>query len=320
MTATIELACDESAAVISPIGASLVRFSVGDRPVVVPMNAFDGAVLAPWPNRIDGGRFDFAGASHQLPITEPERGTALHGLVADVEWSVVERTESTVSLEYTLEATEGYPFEFALQVDFELTEAELRMRARALNTGSGPAPFGFGFHPWLSGGAGELVDEAQLVIPAAHWYETNERLIPTGVRPFDDGTAVPADHVSDDSACMVCKDFRALRLIGGTVLDDAFGQPRRGDDGWSRARLKGTDLREVVVGMGPGFRTWQACTGDGLDEDLARRAIAIEPMTCPPNAFAAGEAGVDFDVVAPGDELVVEWSVALTGVDDESEA
>ena len=320
MTATIELACDESTAAISPIGASLVRFSVGDRPIVVPMNAFDGAVLAPWPNRIDGGRFDFAGDSHQLPITEPERNTALHGLVADVEWSVVERTESTVSLEYALEPTEGYPFEFSLQVDFELAEAELRMRARALNTGSAPAPFGFGFHPWLSGGAGELVDEAQLVIPAAHWYETNERLIPTAVRPFDDGTAVPADHVSDDSACMVCKDFRALRLIGETVLDDAFGQPRRGDDGWSRARLKGTDLREVVVGMGPGFRTWQACTGDGLDEDLARRAIAIEPMTCPPNAFAAGEAGVDFDVVAPGDELVVEWSIALTGVDDESEA
>lgn len=327
MTATIELACDESAAVISPIGASLVRFSVGDRPVVVPMNAFDGAVLAPWPNRIDGGRFDFAGASHQLPITEPELGNALHGLVADVEWSVVERTESTVSLEYTLEATEGYPFEFALQVDFELTEAELRMRARALNTGSGPAPFGFGFHPWLSAGASAedaggpehdcLVDEAQLVIPAAHWYETNERLIPTAVRPFDDGTAVPADHVSDDSACMVCKDFRALRLIGGTVLDDAFGQPRRGDDGWSRARLKGTDLREVVVGMGPGFRAWQTCTGDGLDGDLARRAIAIEPMTCPPNAFAAGEAGVDFDVVDPGDELAVGWSIALTGVDGE---
>lgn len=320
MTATIELACDESTAAISPIGASLVRFSVGDRPIVVPMNAFDGAVLAPWPNRIDGGRFDFAGDSHQLPITEPERNTALHGLVADVEWSVVERTESTVSLKYALEPTEGCPFEFSLQVDFELAEAELRMRARALNTGSAPAPFGFGFHPWLSGGAGELVDEAQLVIPAARWYETNERLIPTGVRPFDDGTAVPADHVSDDSACMVCRDFRALRLIGGTVLDDAFGQPRRGDDGWSRARLKGTDLREVVVGMGPGFRTWQACTGDGLDEDLARRAIAIEPMTCPPNAFAAGEAGVDFDVVAPGDELVVEWSIALTGVDDESEA
>ncbi len=316
MTATIELACGESTAVISPIGASLVRFSVGDRPVVVPMNAFDGAVLAPWPNRIDAGRFDFAGDSHRLPITEPERDTALHGLVADVEWSVVERTESTVSLEYALEPIEGYPFAFDLRVDVELAEAELRMRARALNTGSASAPFGFGFHPWLSPGDGELVDEGQLVIPAAQWYETDERLIPTAVHPFDDGTAVPADHASDDSACMVCKDFRALRLIGGTILDDAYGSPRRGDDGWSRARLKGADLREVVVGMGPGFRTWQVCTGDSLDEDLARRAIAIEPMTCPPNAFAAGEAGEDFDVVAPGDELAVEWNIALAGVDD----
>ncbi len=315
MTATIELACGESAAVVSPIGASLLRFSVGDRPVVVPVNAFDGAVLAPWPNRIDGGRFDFAGVSHQLPITEPERDTALHGLVADVEWSVLERTESAVSLEYALPPSEGYPFEFGLRVDFELAEAELRMRARALNTGSGPAPFGFGFHPWLSAGGSALVDEAQLVLPAAHWFETDDRLIPTTVRPFDDGTAVPADHVSDDSACMVCKDFRALRMIGGTVLDDAFGEPRRGIDGWSRARLKGADLREVVVGMGPGFRTWQVCTGDGLGEDLARQAIAIEPMTCPPNAFAAGEAGEDFDIVAPGDELSVEWSIGLTGMD-----
>ena len=159
----------------------------------------------------------------------------------------------------------------------------------------------------LSGGAGELVDEAQLVIPAAHWHETNERLIPTAVRPFDDGTAVPADHVSDDSACMVCKDFRALRLIGGTVLDDAFGQPRRGDDGWSRARLKGTDLREVVVGMGPGFRTWQTCTGDGLDEDLARRAIAIEPMTCPPDAF---NSGVDLVTLEAGTEYAASWRTA----------
>ncbi|SMY05503.1 aldose 1-epimerase, partial [Brevibacterium aurantiacum] len=275
---TIELACGESAAVISPLGASLVRFCVGDRPGVVPMSGFDGAVLAPWPNRIDAGRFDFAGDSHRLPITEPERDTALHGLVADVEWSVVERTESTVSLEYTLEPTEGYPFAFDLQVDFELAEAQLRIPARPL-------------------------------------HKTDERLIPTAVRPFDDGTAVPADHASDDSACMVCKDFRALRLIGGTILDDAYGSPRRGDDGWSRARLKGADLRQVIVGMGPGFRTWQVCTGDGLDEDLARRAIVIEPMTCPPNAFAAGEAGEDFDVIATGDELAVEWSVALTEAD-----
>lgn len=353
MTANIELARDESSAVISPTGASLLRFDVGDRPVVVPMDAFDGAVLAPWPNRIAGGRFDFDGTSYQLPITEPERDTALHGLVADVEWTVAERTESSVSLEYRLEPTEGYPFPFSLSLTYDLAEAGLLIRARARNTGSGPTPFGFGFHPWFSPGLprsadgesvrGEaqvsestsaqvsevavdsgpaltLVDEAQLVVPAANWFATDERLIPTEIRPFDDDTVVPADHVADDSACIVCKDFRALRTIGGTILDDAFGSPRRGEDGWSRARLKGVDDREIVIGMGRGFRTWQVCTGDGLAEDLARTAIAIEPMMCPPNAFATGESGADFDVVAPGQELTVEWSISLTPEDEPSGA
>lgn len=291
------------------------------------MNAFDGAVLAPWPNRIDG-----------VTLTSPETATGCRSPSPNAiprcmasspmrngRWSSAPSRRPVSSTRWSRR-----------RVSVRVRSAGgLRTRrggAAHARTGPqhgvGPAPFGFGFHPWLSPGTapsgttdlvdGALVDEAQLVIPAAHWHETDERLIPTAVRPFDDGTAVPADHASDDSACMVCKDFRALRLIGGTILDDAYGSPRRGDDGWSRARLRGTDLREVVVGMGPGFRTWQACTGDGLEEDLARRAIAIEPMTCPPNAFAAGEAGEDFDVVAPGDELVVEWSIALTEDDDTS--
>lgn len=338
MTTSIELVCSESTAVVSPIGAALLSFTVGDRPIVVPMAAFDGAVLAPWPNRIAGGRFDFDGRNHQLPITEPGNDTALHGLVADVEWTVTQRSESTVSLDYALEPAEGYPFAFALRIVYELAEEGLSVRARARNTGSDRAPFGFGFHPWISpgshspdgpgthspggrgsgssGGPGSdysngAVDDAQLVVPATTWFETDDRLIPTDVRPFDDGTVIPADHVADESACIVCKDFRALRTIGDTVLDDAFGSPRRGDDAWSRARLKGVDDREVIIGMDRGFRTWQVCTGDGLGADLARRAIAIEPMTCPPNAFAAGIPGEDFDVVAPGDELAVEWSIGL---------
>ncbi|WP_181275876.1 aldose 1-epimerase family protein [Brevibacterium oceani] len=339
MTTCIELARDESSAVISPIGASLVSFTVGDRPIVVSMEAFDGAVLAPWPNRMDGGRFDFDGIEHRLPITEPERDTALHGLVADVDWTVAERTESSVRLEYALAPSEGYPFPFSLSVSYDLAEAGLHISASAVNTGSVRAPFGFGFHPWLSPGEGAdagagadaaaaegdagapvhsadtsapgFVDDAQLLIPATTWYETDDRLIPTGLRPFDDGTVIPADHVADESACIMCKDFRALRSIGGAVLDDAFGAPRRGPDGWSRARLRGADDCEIIIGMGPEFRTWQVCTGDGLDPEMARRAIAIEPMTCPPNAFAAGEPGEDFDAVGPGEELSVAWSISL---------
>lgn len=342
MTACIQLARDEDTAVVSPIGASLRSYTVGSRPVVVPMEAFDGAVLAPWPNRIAGGRYRFAGREQQLPITEPARDTALHGLVAGIEWEITDRTATSVILRTRLTESPGYPHPFTLSVRYELTEEGLGIRAEARNTGTTSAPFGFGFHPWFHPGA-DAVDEALLLIPAQTWFDTDERLIPTDIRSFDDGSVVPRDHVRDDSACIVCKDFRALRPINGTVLDDAFGSPRRHDDDRGRlggderaraddgdegarlgldsdtgdrlgaaicssARLRGADGREIVVGMDEHFRTWQVCTGDGLDSDRARRAIAIEPMTCPPNAFAAGE---DFDVIAPGAELSVGWSIAL---------
>lgn len=342
MTACIELARDEDTAVVSPIGASLRSYTVGSRPVVVPMEAFDGAVLAPWPNRIAGGRYRYAGRDQQLPITEPERDTALHGLVAGTEWEITDRTATSVSLRTDLLESPGYPHPFTLSVRYDLAEEGLGIRAEARNTGTASAPFGFGFHPWFHPGA-DTVDEAQLLIPAQTWFETDAHLIPTGAHPFDDGSVIPRDHVRDESACIVCKDFRALRSINGTVLDDAFGSPRRsgdersrlggdervraddGDEGarlgldsnagdglgvgnWSYARLRGADGREIVVGMDEHFRTWQVCTGDGLDTDRARQAIAIEPMTCPPNAFAAGE---DFDVIAPDAELSVGWSIAL---------
>ena len=45
-----------------------------------------GVVLAPWPNRIRDGRFDFDGIEHQLEITEPKLHNASHGLVRKREW------------------------------------------------------------------------------------------------------------------------------------------------------------------------------------------------------------------------------------------
>lgn len=317
MTGSIELTQGNDSAVVSTRGAALLHYTVGNRPVVVEMSAFDGAVLAPWPNRIADGRYDFNGVSHQLPITEATRSTALHGLVADVDWTVSERDADSVTLSTEISDVPGYPFAMSLEVTYSLIghddegedagRGELRVRTLARNIGQEPAPFGLGFHPWIHPGA-EQVDEAQLLISADTWLETDDRLIPHTVRPFDTGTFIPADHGPDEATCLLCKDFRALRSLGHAVLDDAFGTPQRDDHGWSWVRLKGADDRTVVIGMDYHFRSWQICTGDELGSDLRRTAIAIEPMTCPPNAFATGS---DYDVIDPQGELTVEWSIAL---------
>ena len=59
---------------------------------------YGGAVLARWPNRVVNGRYQFAGAAHQLALTEPERGHALHGLAGWQDFEVVSREPHTVAL------------------------------------------------------------------------------------------------------------------------------------------------------------------------------------------------------------------------------
>jgi aldose 1-epimerase len=47
-------------------------------------------------------------------------------------------------------------------------------------------------------------------------------------------------------------------------------------------------------------------TGDPLP-DIARRSVAVEPMTCPPNAFRTGEGVI---VLEPGASATATWGLA----------
>jgi aldose 1-epimerase len=46
-------------------------------------------------------------------------------------------------------------------------------------------------------------------------------------------------------------------------------------------------------------------TGDPLP-DVDRRSLAVEPMTCPPNAFRTGEALIRLE---PGDSTTGAWGI-----------
>ena len=54
-----------------------------------------GQVLIPWPNRRQDGSYEFDGRHYQLPLNEPERRNAIHGLVAGLPgpWSSVSHIE-----------------------------------------------------------------------------------------------------------------------------------------------------------------------------------------------------------------------------------
>jgi aldose 1-epimerase len=248
-----------------------------------------GQPLLPWPNRIADGRYRFAERELQLPLTEPERGNAIHGLTRWANWQTLERTDSGVVMALRLHPQPGYPFALELGIEYELSEEGLAVLVIAANAGDEPAPFGAGAHPYLAAPAGGAVDDEELAVPAAAVLEADERGIPTG-REGVEGTPL---------------DFRAPRGIGATVLDTCYTDLARGEDGLARVRLGG----------GPAATLWldaawpyvQVFTGDTLQPERRRRGLAVEPMTCPPNAFATRE---DLWVLEPGEAFTGEWGIS----------
>lgn len=284
-------------AVVTEVGAMLRVFDVDGRDVIVPFGqdeiapAGHGAILAPWPNRLRDGQYEFDGTSYQLPITEVERGTALHGLAMWERWELLDATTDQLVLGLDTVPVGGYPWQLELVAIYTLSGTTLTIEVNATNVSSTPAPYGVGFHPWLAPGPGGL-DAATLRLDAASWVSTDDRLLPTGVEP------VP-EHF----------DFRTERTLGDTDLDDAFVDVLRDEDGLSWIRLTGTDGRTAAVWMDDSMDTWQVCTGDHIGAvDYRRRGLAAEPMSCIADAFNSGDRLVR---LAPGETASVRWGLSL---------
>ncbi|MCT9933376.1 aldose 1-epimerase family protein [Planotetraspora sp. A-T 1434] len=277
-------------AVISERGGALRSLRHGDRDLVTawgedePIPYYSGTLLAPWPNRVAGGAYTFGGARHGLTVNEPERGHALHGLAADRPWTCAEFLSAEdehgfVRLTHTVEPAPGYPFRIALEVRYALSAEGLTTTLTATNIGETAAPYGCGSHPWLLAGAD--VRDYELDLPASRVLLTDESLAP---RAVEDVAATPYD-------------FRSPRVIGDTAIDNAFTGLTTG-----RIRLRGPD-GEVEVLWDAAAMPWvQICTGTGL----AHRGLAVEPMTCPPDAF---NSGIDLVVLKPGDTHRATWTI-----------
>ncbi len=55
-----------------------------------------------------------------------------------------------------------------------------------------------------------------------------------------------------------------------------------------------------------GYRWLQVFTGDPLEPEHRRTALAVEPMTCPPNAFVSGQ---DLLVLQPRETVSCRWGI-----------
>jgi aldose 1-epimerase len=292
----VEIALADQRAVIVEVGGGLRSYSAGGRELLDGYRADEmcpsgrGQVLIPWPNRLQDGSYEFDGRSHQLPLTEADAHNAIHGLVRWASWKVAEREPSRVVMEHVLRPQPGYPFMLDLTIEYALSEHGLEVRTTATNGGTDACPYGSGAHPYLTVGT-EAVDSVALHAPGATVLSSDERGLPVGAAAVD-GTEY---------------DFRRPRQIGATKLDNAFTDLERDEDGLARVELRdpARDLG-VALWVDESYPYLMLFTGDPLP-DVDRRSLAVEPMTCPPNAFRSGESLVRLE---PGRSFTSVWGIA----------
>jgi aldose 1-epimerase len=283
-----EIAAGDVAATVTEVGAGLRAFTVAGVPYVEtfpvdrrpPRGA--GDVLVPWPNRTAGGRWTWNGVVQQLALNEPAAGNAIHGLLQLTFYDVVERSADAITLGARVAPQPGWPVPLATQVRYAVAADGLAVTHTVQNIGADAVPFGVGAHPYIRAGDA-ATDDCTLTLAASTALPL-ERGLPAGPpRPGDVGTG---------------------HRLAGLELDHSFGgcAPAPGDT-LVRHRLLGPD-GGVELWAEPDFRWVQVFTP--ADHPGRGRAVAVEPMTCPPDAL---NSGTDLITLAPGESWTGSWGL-----------
>ncbi len=281
-------------AVITSVAAALRVLTVDGHDLVQSFNEHVtppfgcGIVLVPWPNRVRDGRWVHAGAPLQLDLTEVDRTNAIHGLLRNTPYQLVEKSDDAVTLGAAVVPQHGYPFYLWTTVEYRLTGNGVAVRHSVTNLGDQAAPYAVGTHPFIRVGA-HAVDDLTITARTVEHVMVDDRLNPVGFEP-----AVGEWDLTEG------------RVVGELALDDAFRlQPDA--DGVTRTVLSAADGTETEV--------WQDGDWEWLQLFITRSfptadgpvtAIAVEPMTAPADAL---NSGIGLRWILPGDSWSGGWGI-----------
>jgi aldose 1-epimerase len=288
-----ELRRGEARAVVTELAAGLRLYSRGGIQLTetyadseIPPGAA-GVTLAPWANRVEDGAWQLNGKKQQLDITEVSRNNASHGLLRNAGYELVDESEFSVTLEAPIFPQHGYPFLLRHRVKYELADdLGLVVHQSLHNDSQEPAPFVLGSHPYLR--LGDVpASELTLTVAAGTRLQADERLIPRGSEP-----------VSGEL------DLRGGRRLSELDIDVAYTDLAF-DHGVARQTLEADDGRSVSL--------WQddSCAYVHIfvtDKYPGRaKAVAMEPMTGPANAFNSGD-GLRW--LPAGEGFTMSWGIS----------
>lgn len=244
-------------------------------------------LLAPYSNRIAGARFPFAGREITLKPTTPE-GMTIHGDARGRAFTILDRSPVSARLRFDSAQHSGvnWPWPFACEVRYELSERELTVDLALQNLGDSPMPAGCGHHPYFPR---RLMDDRDTL----HWR------CPIRTRyPLAQGVPTGPGDASDPLIAQLAE----LRPVAPGHLDAvAGGFGGRAELFWDRSNVR----LEIEASPNMGHVVLFA-PHDPPGTDRALPFVALEPVTNVNDGFnrhAAGEAGTGVVVLAPGAKL-----------------
>jgi aldose 1-epimerase len=245
-----------SMAVISAFGGSLSFLSLFDRIVIDRTNAESigqyayGTVLAPWPNRIPGGTYEFLGNGYKTEVLDAA-GNANHGLLRKREMEVRQHEDSFIVLGYLFGEDDVYPFSVDLEVRYELTDQGLETTATAKNLSGDTVPFAIGFHPYFA-----TEEPFVLHTNGSELITTDERLIPNGRKKLDANFGL---------------DFHTEQAFDGCVVAN-----------WAKLEFEGYNLLIEASENLPYLMVYRPPM---TVLESGGQSLAVEPMSHPTNVF-----------------------------------
>lgn len=142
------------------MGASLQELTVNGKTIIQDLtpltycNTYASSVLFPFANRIKDGTYTFDNKSFQLETNQTEENNALHGLIYNKSFKIIDQKASKTSAHITLEYNEtkspkGFPYNYNIQLTYTLSNYGLSLKVSVKNTDIKTFPFTLGWHPYF---------------------------------------------------------------------------------------------------------------------------------------------------------------------------
>ncbi len=252
-------------------------------------NKFKGSKLFPFPNRILDGQYSFENNIYNIPINFLKEKHAIHGLVLDSNFEVMQKLSSLekaqIILRYQTSGMEkGYPFKIKITIEYCLSKNGFTCITSVENMDTKNIPVGDGWHPYFK--TNSKIDDCLLTLPVEYSYEVDSRMIPTG-KTIKETVFINPTKISDTK-------FDTCYKLAKT------GNPRL----YTKIEDPSHNLSLLI---------WQS-TGEGNYNYLQvytppnRQSIAIEPMTCLANAYNNGEGLI---VLKPSEKRNFSFGIIL---------